>query len=110
MTKSLIQTYTFAHEYRRTITSALIMACIVCVLFYMINLYRVVSQTVALQKIASDSKSLNVSVQALDAQYLGISKGIDSDTIRAYGYNQARVSVFIPRISSGRVAVVGHEH
>lgn len=109
MTKTLVQTYTLAHLYRRTITSALMMACIVCALFYAVNLYRVISHTVALQQISRDTKVLNTSVQALDAQYLSISKNITPDTIHAHGYDQAEVSAFISRTSLGRVALVGHE-
>ncbi len=108
MTKAIAQTYTIAHMYRRTITSALLAACIVSALFYAANLYRVISHTVALQNIASETKALNASVQELDAQYLGISKNITPDAIRSYGYNQAPVKAFISRASLGKVALAGH--
>lgn len=108
MTKAIAQTYTIAHLYRRTITSALIMACIVSALFYAANLYRVISHTIALQQIAQETKTLNASVQELDAQYLTISKSITPDVIRSYGYGQASVKAFISRTSLGRVALAGH--
>lgn len=109
MTKALAQTYTIAHTYRRSITSALLMACILCALFYAVNLYRVISHTIALQQISRETKTLNTSVQSLDAQYLGIAKTITTDTIRARGYDQVPVSAFISRTSLGRVAIAGHE-
>ncbi|MEK7641581.1 MAG: hypothetical protein AAB365_01145 [Patescibacteria group bacterium] len=109
MTKALAQTYTIAHTYRRSITTALLMGCIVSALFYAANLYRVISHTVALQHITQEAKELNASVQALDAQYLGISKNITPDTLDVYGYGQAEVSAFISRASLGRVALAGHE-
>ena len=108
MTKAIAQTYTIAHMYRRTITSALIMACVVSALFYAANLYRAISHTIALQRIAQETKALNASVQDLDAQYLTISKSITPDLIRSYGYGQASVKSFVSRASLGKVALAGH--
>ena len=109
MKKVLSQTYTIAHTYRRDITSVLLFACIVTALFYVVNLYQVITNTVALQQISRDTRSLNTSVQNLDSQYLGLSKAITADSIQARGYEQVTVSAFISRTTLGRVALVGHE-
>ena len=110
MTKAITQTYTIAHEYRRQITTALLATCMVFALVYAMNLYRVISHTIALQQVNLQANALDASIQHLDAQYIGISSKITPDNIHSYGFNKGQVSAFISRTASlGSVALVAHE-
>ena len=110
MTQAITRTYNITHEYRRQITTTLLAVCVVLTLLYAVNLYQVISRTVSLQRVNAQVAALDVAVQALDTQYLGISSKITPDILRAYGFDQGQVSAFISRTASlGRVAMVGHE-
>lgn len=110
MTQAITHTYTLIHDYRRHITRVLLATCMVLALIYAINLYRVISHTISLQKITQQQVSLDSSIQALDTQYIAISSKITPDTLGTYGFDQGKVSAFISRTTSlGRVAMVGHE-
>ncbi len=110
MTQAITHTYTIVHDYRRQITQALFATCMVLALIYAINLYRVISHTIALQKITLQQAGLNSAIQTLDTQYLAISSKITPDTLKNYGFDQGKVSAFISRTGMlGSVAIVGHE-
>lgn len=110
MTKAITQTYTVVHDYRRQITQALLLTCMVMALAYAINLYRVISHSLALQSITREQASLDSSIQALDSQYTSLSNKITPDMLHTYGFDQGKVSAFISRTASlGSVSMVGHE-
>lgn len=110
MTKALAHTYTTIHGYRRHITWALLATSAVLVAIYAINLYRVISHTIALKQVSAQVASLDASVATLDSQYIALSHTITPDAIAARGFDQGKVSAFISRTASlGRIALAGHE-
>ncbi len=80
---------------------------------YAINLYGVISDTVALQQIQRAASALSADVSALDTTYLHLSSKITPDTLHSYGLQEGEVSFFISRspvaASGGRVAFSGNE-
>ena len=112
MTKALAHTYSIAHEYRRQITLALITTGAVFAIVYAVNLYRLVSYSVALRQVTTETATINTALDVLDADYSSISKNITLDTIHTRGFGQTEVSDFIPRAVSlglGRLSSAGHE-
>ncbi len=110
MTKTLINTYNIANEYRRHLIYVLIFGCALMVGIYIFNVYRVIATTIALQKIETQLIATENQVQSLDSRYLGLSSQITPDTLSKHGFTTGKVSLYIPRNASlGRVALVGHE-
>ena len=110
MTKAIAHTYTTVHTYRRQITLWLMAACLVCAVIYAANVYSVISHTVALQKIETQSASIESSVRSLDGKYLELSGNITPDLLRSHGFTSGSVSAYITRSASlGSVAISGHE-
>lgn len=110
MTKAIAQTYTTVHEYRRQITLALLAVSAVLIMIYAVNLYRVISNTLALQNIKTEITALEGSLDRLDSQYIALSHAVTPDAVTAHGFNQGEVSAFISRTASlGQIALAGHE-
>ena len=110
MTKAITHTYSIAHEYRVQITSALFATCMLLVVLYAVNVYVVISHTVALQHAESQVSALGTEVAQLDAQYLKLSGDITPVALKSHGFNQGQASMYITRTDSlGRVALGGHE-
>lgn len=110
MTKAIAQTYTTIHEYRRQITLALLATSLVLVTIYAVNLYRVISNTLAIQNIRAEVATLEMSLDKLDSQYIALSHTVTPDAVTARGFDQGEVSAFISRTASlGRIALAGHE-
>ena len=111
MTKAIAQTYAvtteYAHEYRLQITYALMAACALMALVYGMNLYGVISRTVALENVNKQIAAVSGKVQTLDAQDLSLSQTVASqEALKAHGLSQGQVSQYISRSSSG-VALAG---
>lgn len=118
MTKAIAQTHNLAYEYGMRISLALMIVSIALALFYVINIYVIISRTVAMQKVDSEIKSTENVVKSLDAKYLELSNKIAPDNLGAYDMSQGKVSEYISRGSSSalskvenvsRVAVGSHE-
>lgn len=111
MTHTLVHTYSTIHAHRRHITLALLAACMVMAMIYVVDLYRVVSHSVALQHIGTQTASIDAAINKLDAEYITLSRSISPDMVKAQGLGQAPVSAFISRTASlGRSsALSGHE-
>ena len=110
MIKAIAQTYRFAQEYRRQIACVLFIACAVFAYIYAVNIYRVISHTIALEEVQKETASLSGAGGLLDSQYLELSSKITPDNLKAYGFSEGQVSQYISRTSSlGRVALGGHE-
>ncbi len=110
MTKVIAQTYSLTKDYRTQAIYALMAASIVMIGLYAMNIYSVVSRTVALEKIEKQTATLSNSVESLDSQYLTLSGKITPDTIHAYGFQPGAVAEFINRGASlGSLAMSGHE-
>ena len=110
MTKAIARTYTTFHTYRRQINLALLATCAMIALVYALNLYRVISDTIALQQVTVQVSALDLAVDKLDSRYIAISHTITPDVVTARGFGQGKVSAFISRTTSlGRLAVTAHE-
>ncbi len=110
MTKVIVHTYTTIHGYRRQINLALLAVCAMMVLVYAFNLYRVISHTIALQQVGTQTATIDAAINTLDTQYIALSHSITPDSIKTHGLDQAPVSTFISRTTSlGRIALSGHE-
>ena len=110
MTKAIAQTYGTAREYRLQIMYAVLAVCALLVIAYAVNVYSVISHTVALQKVQAETSALTSDTEKLDSQYLGLSRTVTPDNLRKYGLQEGQVSAYISRTASlGSVAVRGHE-
>ena len=69
-------------------------------LLYALNMYSIISETVAMQKIEVQTMALEGSMDKLDAQYMAISNKITPDIAKEYGLEQGNVSTYIPRTRS----------
>jgi len=108
MTKTIAQTYTIAHTYRRSITSILLAACIVCALFYVAHIYSMVSHSVAIQQATESVVAADAAIQRLDTQYIALTASITPDMLHTYGFDTAAVSAFISRTTSLGLAQGGY--
>jgi len=112
MTKAITFTYNIAQENFRQITAILLGLCLVMTLGYAINIYRVVSQTVALKHVAAETAAVNSTLQQLDTQYASVTGKITPDVLAKYGFTTegSNEKTFISRTASlGRVSSAGHE-
>ena len=116
MTKIIAQTYNVTTPYRAYVTGALMCGCLMAAFLYAISLYHVISRTVALEHMDSQSAALTSRVEALDSQYLALSNAVPPDALSSYGLVEGQVTAYIPRsvstayaASLGTFAVGGHE-
>ncbi len=108
--KQIAQTYNIASEYRTKIAYVFFVICPVLALLYAINIYKIVSNTVSIQKIGVEMKTLSASVDRLDGKYIELSSTIMPDSLSVHGMSQGHVSEYIPRsVPIGRVAMTGNE-
>lgn len=110
MTKTIVQTYNIANHYSKKAFYIGVVSCALFLVSYCIGVYRVISQTMSLQKIENQESVLSLSVQALDKQYIDLSSKITPDVIASYGFREVEVNNFIEKSSSlGRIAQSEHE-
>lgn len=112
MTKAIAQTYTaaheYAHEYRLQISYALLAGVALMAVMYGLNLYGVVTRTVAIERASKDAVALSSSVQSLDAKYLELSQSVAAPSaLKSHGLSRGEVSQYISRSSDGGVAFAG---
>lgn len=100
MTKAIAQTYTVAKDFRAEIAYVVLAASVGLALVYGFNLYRVVTETIALRTVQSQEVALQSSLSDLNAKYLDLSSRITPDTLRQYGFSQGQVAEYINRSSS----------
>ncbi|MBU6231091.1 MAG: hypothetical protein KGI45_03880 [Patescibacteria group bacterium] len=105
--------YDLANEHRRQIVCSLLIASSCLAAIYVLNIYSVVSKTVALQRTEKQIASLSQGVEDLDSQYLALSSKITPDSLKEYGLSQVQVSEYISRSSTLGVSQLavsgGHE-
>ncbi|MEI6304817.1 MAG: hypothetical protein WCP09_02240 [Candidatus Taylorbacteria bacterium] len=110
MTKAIVDTIKVTNNYRTQMTYVLIGGCFLMIAIYVFNVFRVISSTVALQKVQNQTASLESNVENLDAKYLQLSSEITPDTLADHGFVAGKVSDYISRnVSLGSVATGGHE-
>jgi hypothetical protein len=104
MTKVIAQTYSYAHQYRALIALTFIGACILAAVTYTMNVYSVISHTVALENIQKEATVLASSVSSLDARYLELGSAVTPDSLSEYGLTQGTITAYIPRTASHTVS------
>ncbi len=113
MTKAIAQTYNIAQQYRALITLGFIGASLIALMAYCVNVYAVVSHTIAIQSLHKQVTALASDVSALDARYLELGSAVTPDAVAAYGLTPASVSAYIPRSAATpspvNLATRGHE-
>lgn len=97
MTKAISQTYSRLNDNVKIISYTFLIGCLILVFIYSLNLFKVISNTVALQKTESKMSELSSSVDELDTQYLSLSGNINPDNLDAYGMTKGTVSVYISK-------------
>lgn len=106
MTKIIAQTYSITREHQIFITYSVIGLCLLFALAYGVNLYLVITRTVALQKVEKQITSIEASVRNLDSEYISLSSKITKEMAKSYGFREIEVSAYINRnISLGSVAL-----
>jgi hypothetical protein len=115
MTRAIVQTYNIVHEYRKRISIILLISSIIMVLFYVLNIYSVVSHTVTIKNLNSQISAVENIVDDLDAKYLILSSKITPDSLSSYGMSQGKVSEYISKTlisafgRNGKVSHVAYE-
>ncbi|MFA6295313.1 MAG: hypothetical protein WC666_02725 [Candidatus Paceibacterota bacterium] len=99
MTKAIAQTYNVVNEYKMRISLIFMAVSVIMMLFYITNVYSVISHTVTIQKINAEITAIEKVVENLDAQYLGLSSKITPDSLNIYGMSQGKVSEYISKTS-----------
>lgn len=105
MKQAIAQTAGNIHAYRARITIAVIGACALAAAFYGYNLYSLISNTVAIKQVQSQSAAASSAISDLNARYLKVSGTITPDVIAKYGFKPGLVSVYITRT---RAAAANH--
>ncbi len=107
MTKIIAQSYDVVLEYRKRISLALFIVSVAMAMLYILNVYSVISKTVAIQKVNADISVLNSEVESLDTEYLGLSSKISPENLIAYDMSQGKVSEYISRTSLSTLGMNG---
>lgn len=107
MTKAIINTYTAVHEYSARIVMAALVGSVIAALFYAVNLYTVISHTVAIGEIERETSLVIGARNDLDAQYLDLGSAATPDTLAKYGLTAGKISAFISRTSPTASAPTG---
>ncbi len=105
MTKAIVQTYNIFNENVRIVTSAFVIGILILTFIYSINLFTVISNTVAFQKTEAKMSALGSSVDELDSEYLSISGNINPDNLEEYGMTKGEVSEYISRIPVLKIGI-----
>ncbi len=112
MTKVIVQTYNLANEYRSKLALAMLVSAAALMVFYAIQVYVVVSRTVAVEKLENHIAMLSSDLNKLDSTYLGMSRSITPDMMADYGLTAGEVTAYIqpsPSAAAGVLAAAGHE-
>lgn len=100
MKQAAVSTINHMNTYRAFITMACMVACAICAVVYMVNLYSLVSRTVAIGSLEKKIVTLTSSLADLDAEYLRLSNTVTPENIHTYGLTTGRVSFYITRTPS----------
>lgn len=110
MTRAIAQTYDIAQTYRKQVTMAFFAVSVVMALVYAMNIYKVISSTVALKATESQIAAVGATVDKLDGQYLEFTGSITPDKLAQFGMAQGRVGEYIDRSGALGRAVIGVAH
>ena len=95
---------------RKRIIGTFMILCVAMVVFYALNLYKIVANTVAVGKNEKDMIAMNKAVIDLDSKYTQMSNAITQDSVQSHGLARIPVSRYISRTSKiGRLTLGVHE-
>ncbi|MFA6601402.1 MAG: hypothetical protein WCT02_00870 [Candidatus Paceibacterota bacterium] len=100
MTKAIANIYDSVSERRVKLVYCLLLACLFAFLSYTVNVFTVISRTVAIQKVEDENASLSASLESLDAEYLTLEGQVTPDSLSAHGLSQGQISAYIPRLAT----------
>ncbi|HEX7724613.1 MAG TPA: hypothetical protein VF438_02670 [Candidatus Paceibacterota bacterium] len=115
MKRVLVNTAENVHAYRMNITLAILFASAICAAFYAMNLYSLVSRTVAIRQVERQLTSVSSAISDLDSQYLILTSNITPDTLASHGFTAGKIAAYIKRSQATAsaqptlVASAGHE-
>ncbi len=110
MKRVIVNTAGHISDHRAKLTFAIMGACAVAAIFYAVNLYTLISHTVAMQKMESQAAVLGSAIGKLDAEYLRISSKITPDSLASYGLVPGHVSMYITRpAATANLVSLGNE-
>ncbi|MCX6715679.1 MAG: hypothetical protein NT077_01525 [Candidatus Taylorbacteria bacterium] len=113
MKRVIVSTAGHIHDHRAKLSLVILSACVLVAVFYAVNLYTLVSHTIAIKQIESRAASLSGSLSALDAEYLKLTSTITPDILAEHGLVAGEVSLYItrpaPTASAGNLASLGNE-
>ena len=105
MTKAIVQTYDVISDNVMRISFTLFVACFFFAILYVVNVFSVISKTVALQSVEAKISALGSDVDSLDAQYLALSGKITPDNLNAHGMSQGNVSEYIAKADASHLGI-----
>ncbi len=95
------------------LNAAILGTCAISAVFYAINLYSLISHTVAMQQTEGRAVLLASALSSLDAEYLKLTSAITPDALAEHGLVPGQVSLYITRPAAtaaiGNLAAHGHE-
>jgi hypothetical protein len=97
MKRVLVNTAENVHAHRMNITIAILCASVLCAAFYAMNLYSLVSRTVALRQAERQVTAVSSAISDLDSTYLTLTSAITPDTLAAHGFTAGKVAAYIKR-------------
>lgn len=100
MTKAIAKTYSVTNENRIYLTKLFLYGSLLMALVYACNLYNIITRTVAAERLEKEIVKTGVKVQALDAEYISLTKEITPEMAKKYGLETNSVSIYIPRSRS----------
>ncbi|MFA6314749.1 MAG: hypothetical protein WC648_00025 [Candidatus Paceibacterota bacterium] len=110
MTKTIVKTYSAIHEYSHKIVNIFFFIGAFLLLLYAMNVYSVISRTVALQNTQAEIVTATKTIEELDSKYLKLASNVTPDDLRSFGLKEGVVSAYISRtLPLSRVALVTHE-
>ncbi len=105
MTKTIEKTYNILNDNVRIINYMVLICCFALAFVYAINIFSLISKTVALQKVEASIANLASGINELDSRYLSLSGDITPDNLVAYGMIRSQVSEYIPRKSESKLSL-----
>lgn len=113
MKRTIVNTAEHIHDHMIKLNAVILGACLIAAVFYAVNLYSLISHTVAIQRTESRTILLDSALGELDSEYLKLSGAITPDVLAEYGLVPGHVSLYITRpastASAGNLARAGHE-
>lgn len=110
MTKAIAQTYTIVNQNTKYISYAFLAGCLIMASVYVVSLFSVISNTVAVQKVQAKMATLSTNVDELDSEYLTLTGNISPDTLAKYGLKTGVVTQYISKAQLDQFGLASNNH